>query len=467
MLKHQQRNGTFFSARIKLIIKRMHGWSTVRLNYRNTKLLDLRNSILARPSLLREVLWYFRRRMPTVLVAFCATSLFANDAIVLDQTRYDELQNLIEVGETELVIAQAVAMVASIEKDYGYHSPELVKPLLLLGDSEFAESDFVGALDSWQRARQISRESTGLFGTDQIDILYREADALFELRRYSQANDLHEQAFAIHQQVFETDSAELLPGLQELADWYLQSLNVFAARGLYKLALKIIDDEISEEDQDQLRIPVLRQLALTYRYERFPPPSDHSSIPILASSLEHIQTGYKKFEPDVNTFAPGEVALIDAINLMDQNPDKHPDLAQAFLELADWYLLFDRKSRASVVYAEVWRRFGLQDPAFIDAEMSVPKALYFPVSGGQEHLEVDQEALLHPGKIEVSLTVQPNGSTLDARIIHADPVNKLDDQMLSAAAQSKFRPAFIDGVPQTTESVRYRHRFRYVASDDI
>ena len=66
------------------------------------------------------------------------------------------------------------------------------------------------------------------------------------------------------------------------------------------------------------------------------------------------------------------------INLHQENPDStEVDIADGMLELADWYLLFEKYDRAFALYERVWQLLE-EDPARRDATFGAPTALYLP-----------------------------------------------------------------------------------------
>jgi hypothetical protein len=87
----------------------------------------------------------------------------------------------------------------------------------------------------------------------------------------------------------------------------------------------------------------------------------------------------------VNRFGTGETALVYVVKITESNPDAKPlDVALAELDLADWYLLFDKPARAVPVYVHTRQlmreRAGMSDEE-IAAYFGRPTPLYLPVPG--------------------------------------------------------------------------------------
>ena len=160
-------------------------------------------------------------------------------------------------------------IVAEQERRTSRYDPSLVVPLTMLGDAQSGESKYADALRSYEQAQHIARVEGGLHTTEQIDIVYKEANTLASMGKIDKANDRQEYAYETLERKYGPFNPELVPGLFHLAAWYDRTANIFAARGLYERALQII--ERGGGENDPLLVPALRGVANTYREERFPP----------------------------------------------------------------------------------------------------------------------------------------------------------------------------------------------------
>ena len=231
------------------------------------------------------------------------------------------------------------------------YDPELIEPLVLRGDAYAGKGEHDKALDQYQRATHLSRVNDGLNAASQVPIVYREAASFKAMQDFEQANDREEYAYHVLTRAHGAYDPEVLPGVYHLAAWYTQTNNVFSARAMYEHALNILTATGSA--QSDVALPAYRGIANSYRLERFPPyyvsgSSDNTAM-------------RSQFEPEyvdtvsINNFPAAEQALQEIIAIYRASPEKYSTQAQveAILDLADWYLLWDKYSRA-----HAWRFDG-------------------------------------------------------------------------------------------------------------
>lgn len=371
------------------------------------------------------------------------------------------LETLLDIDEVERVIDETNSLIETIEDTEGYYTEALFQPLVLLGDAEFKRGNYHGALDSWYRAREVSRQIHGLHNLDQTDVLYKEADALYAQEKYSEANDKHEQAFAMYLRVHGEETVETLPGLDRLASWYLDTYNVYAARGLYKDMLKIARSNLTEFDPRTIQ--ALKNLAKTYRMERFRP----EFLPPVSAAFKALPYGASistaKYYPDINNYAPGERALIDVIKLQLEAGDTTiEELTESKLDLADWYLLFEKYQKATVIYKDVWDSLhGTTAQDLLEGEMSAPKQLFLPLPNDPMPKIFSSDTTVLRGEIDLTYSVIPEGKTRDVKIVRSDPGDVIDIAVVSALRKARFRPAFKDREAVRTDGMTYTHRFNF------
>lgn len=371
------------------------------------------------------------------------------------------LEALLDIDEIDRVIDETNTLINTIQDTEGYYTEALFQPLVLLGDAEYKRGNYPGALDNWFRAREVSRQIYGLHNLDQTDVLYKEADALYAQEKYSEANDKHEQAFAMYLRVYGEDTVEILPGLDRLARWYLDTYNVYAARGLYKDMLKIARNNLSEFDPRIIQ--ALKYLAKTYRMERFRP----DFLPPVSAAFKALPYGASistaKYYPDVNNYAPGERALMDVIKLQLKAGDVTTEqLTESKLDLADWYLLFEKHQRATVIYTDVWDSLhGTTAQGILESEMAEPKQLFFPLPNDPMPKIFSPDTTVLKGEIELTFSVIPNGKTRKVKIVRSDPGEVIDIAVVNALRSARFRPAFKDREAIQTDDMTYTHTFNF------
>lgn len=358
-------------------------------------------------------------------------------------------------NEFDAAAADAQRLVRELERANTRYNLALARPLTLLGDARLGSGDGPGALEAYDRALHVVRVNRGLFDPTQVDIVYREAVAHATLGDGATANARHEYAYNVLVRAHGADHPNLVPGLLTLAEWYRAGYNIFSARNLFRRAAEIGQREFPPGDARTIR--ALRGVAATFRDERFPPVRKRRgrapNRPNTASN-RHGQFA-------LNDFAPGERALIGVVNLLKERPDATDvDIAPAMLELADWYLLFDKHGRAVPLYQRVWQLME-EDPQRRDERFAAPSPLYLPLPLPPARPEKSPTATPTPGVVELAVTVTERGHVADLETLRSDPEGLMDFKVRRATRSARYRPTLTDAGPVRTEDVRVEYNFAH------
>ena len=341
-----------------------------------------------------------------------------------------------------------------------YH-PDLVRPLLLLGDAQFGQGNYPGALDSYSQAVQVSRVSDGLFTPNQVEAVYKQSEALQRLGDGEAATRREEYAYEVLSRAYGTENEAMLPGVFRLARWYKDAYNIFAARALYQQALKIYG--ANGKASTPRAIPALQGLAETYRMERFPPFYMDEREP---ASLVNTRPGgrFANYEVPlhINSFPVAERALQEVIRIRQQDANTGPTpVSEAILDLADWHLMWEHFRKAHTLYEHVYERFqkvGTVDPATYFAE---PVLLHFAMPRDPRSPPPGERAEPAEGFVEVQFQVSANGSVRDMAVIASEPQGLMDFPVRRSLRHARYRPAMIDGKAVPYEGQVFRHEFTY------
>ena len=362
----------------------------------------------------------------------------------------------VQLDATEFAAAAAAAerMVDEIENRSNRHDIELAQPLILLGDARLGLADVVGALDAYDRSRLITRVNKGLFTPDQIEVVYREATAYAALGNREVANDRHGYAFDLMLRAYGDDDPRLIPGLFLLADWYGEEHNIFVSRRLLGQAVVLGKRYLPAYDPQTIR--ALKGLARTFREERFPTGASELRN---TNTSSYVRAPGRYQQIQLNNFSPGERALIEVINIEMAKPDaSDAEVADAMLELADWYLLFEKYSRAFPLYTRIWELLE-SDPEGLDAVFKVPTPLYLPLPPPPPTRA--NSSTTEDGIVELALSVTDRGLVSDLSTLRSEPEGMMEFQVRKATRRARYRPAFVEALPVLTEDVRIEYRFPY------
>jgi tetratricopeptide (TPR) repeat protein len=379
------------------------------------------------------------------------------DALPADAGPLDRVARQIEAREYRESINWLESHIETIEAASHRFDPDLVRPLTLLGDALAGQGQHDRALDTYRRALHLNRVSGGLNSPDQIGIVYREAETLKTLGRYRDANDREEYAYHVLTRAHGPLDEALLPGIYHLADWYEETNNVFAARALYEQAIQIIDHHDKLETPEA--IPALEGIAESYRLERFPRyymadlERNASSIPA-AQELRHPVT--------INNFPAGEAALQRIVRIrQNSEPVDQLALAEAVLDLADWYTLFEKTQRAETLYAHAWELMAGIDGFDVVGYFADPALLYFPDPGDPSPPPPEERGERTTGYVEVAFDVTDEGQVRSLDTVASKPDGLMDFRVRKSLRMARYRPMLVDGVPVFRSAYTYRHEFPY------
>jgi TonB family protein len=354
-------------------------------------------------------------------------------------------------------------IVADQERRTSRYDASLVVPLTMLGDALSGETKYAEALHSYEQAQHIARVEGGLHTTQQVDIVYKEANTLASMGKIDKANDRQEYAYETLEREYGPFNPELVPGLFHLAAWYDRTANIFAARGLYERAVQII--ERTDGENEPKLVPALRGVANTYREERFPPyqvTEEREPVGALGGA-GLAQPGQQGMI--VNRFGPGEQALVQIVKILSADPNAKPiDIAQAELDLADWYLLFDKQTRALPVYVHA-RQIMHERAALTEEQVAAyfgqPAVLYRPIPGNPPQPPPALRTNPTEGHVELSYTVTPLGEVADLKTLSSEPEGMMDVKVRRGMRVARFRPRFEGDNPVASPNQVYRHSFIY------
>ena len=373
-----------------------------------------------------------------------------------------QIERQIESEEFEPAIDTLERRIDVIEQDSHRFDHRLVRPLTLLGDAHAGLGAYETALGHYQRALHLSRVNDGLNSPEQVEIVYREADAFKALGDFQEANNREEYAYHVLNRAHDPMDEDLLPGIYHLAQWYERTSNVFAARALYEQAVQIIDAHEKLETVEA--IPALQGIASSYRMERFPP----YYLADLEQSEASVVTASTMRQPiSVNNFPAGEAALQRVIRIRQSEQNKDPvAIAKAVLDLADWYTLFDKPRRAGPLYAHAWELMSEVESFDVVGYFAQPELLYYPAPGNPSPPPVEERGERSTGYVEVAFDVTEDGYVRGLNTVGSQPDGLMDFRVRKSLRLARYRPMLVEGVPIAKRAHTYRHEFPYYPERD-
>ena len=405
-------------------------------------------------------------RLSAAVLAGALPAAGAAGAADAESAALEAAAGQVRAGEHLDAINTVEALIDGIERHTNRYDLGLVAPLLVLGDALAGVGDDDGAFGAYDRALHITRIGRGLHHPSQVTSVYRQAKLHAERGSMRDANHRHEYAYRTLRRAHGADDPALLPGMFTLADWYMTIYNIFSARSLYERAAAIGAQQLPSDDPARVR--ALRWLAATYRAERFPPyralEGRRRSGGAAGSGGGFALAQRSGRRPPINRFSRGERALIEVVKLMRARQDAKPsEVAQAMLELGDWFLLFEKRQRAFTLYREVWELLEANH-TLLAHTFDAPAPLYLPLPKSPPRPAHARPEESRDGVVELAIDVDVDGLVAKVETVRADPRDLMDSKVRRAVRIARYRPAFDGREPLATAGLRVVHNFTYYPS---
>jgi tetratricopeptide (TPR) repeat protein len=408
----------------------------------------------------------------THLAVVFAALLVAGQAQAQAASNVDAI-GLLGIAERHLVSgeyreAQRIAdgLIDNLERSGNRYHADLVRPLVVRGRALHGQGEYRGAIESYHRAQQINRIDGGLHNPDQVDIVYREAESWVAVGEVERADDLHKYAFEVLTRAHGPNSPELVSGLYKIGDWHMRTHSIYLAREYYEHAAAILVEQHGAESREV--IPALKGVVNSYRLERMPPPEalEPAGPTFTVTSGTGIPRAPTVSEPRrvVNRYGQGEAALRQIVLIREADPETTTEeLVQAYLDLADWNVVFDRHRDAHTLYRyarQLWIERG-GDPVVVAAHFDRPVPIYLPLPQSTRSSRNVPEQLTRTGFVELQYSVSDRGRPYDVRAVASDP-DVLETRTVRAMRTGIFRPRITDEGAAETRALVYRHTFSYL-----
>ena len=331
-----------------------------------------------------------------------------------------------QLEEFEAAEGNYLRALEMLESAGGEYSPALIGPYQALGRTYINGRRFSEAITVLEQARHISQRSTGLFNTEQSEIIDDITMAHLGTGNTAEARNLQLQRLDNAVRRFGADDPRVASYHSHLGDYFDSSRLRLSAREQYAKALALQEQALGSTDPELL--PPLRNLV---------------KIDMLLGD--------------------GPEARDRLAVLIEGNPEIAPlERARSLAILGDWALVqgdtefaseYYRQAYASAPEEELDDLFG--EPVMIDF---VP-----PLSS------VDRGTRSRPyawGSIAVEFDVSAEGRAFDVVVVAADPPEIMDAAYTRRIRETHFRPRLDAGNPEAIERVRFTHYFRYYVVDE-
>lgn len=364
-------------------------------------------------------------------------------------------QRLLEALEYEPAASTALAAIDDIER-FDRYDTALLPLYQIVGDAAMAMGDHERALGAYGQALFILRLEQGLNAPGQLDVVYRQAEALIANGEIARATERFEYAYQVVHRLYGKGDARTQPALVKLARWYEDVRFPQVARMLYEQALEM--DGLDDSSVSQGYLEHLLRVGRTHRLQAFPSSKYINGRPLFEPRPFGfvLAEGTVLRETRADKFGAGQNALSQAVELAESlHGEDSVEVARAVLELGDWWLLFKQWRRAFDSYDRVWAILAVRDPQRLQEVFGQPTPLYDIRPGNPKRMLENMRAeRLRPGGVEYAFTITDRGRVTDVQTIRSTPEDFDGFGYRKALATTRYRPAFSESKPVTT----YDHR---------
>ena len=381
-------------------------------------------------------------------------------------------------GADSETIQRYVLAIEMIENTGGVWDSQLVEQLSTLGNLQQQRLNHPAAIEAYRRAIQINRIAQGLHTPDQIPFLENMIDSLVAAEEWEQADLYSDYLFFIQHKAYGINDPRLIPALERLASWNIRAFNLgygdhlgarlSNAQMLLSAGLRAVVAHYGRQDERFLQY--LKELARSaYYVKMYPEYLAGLDQPEFRARQENLRQKLNSFTIYPRSFSLGEAALKDIITYHIQENGSVFSIAEAITHLADWYLLFDRRSNAQSRYLQAWSLLStepdgdqLKEKLFgrvvlLPTFMEIPKNLEMRASIPKVRSNLTYSTA------DVSFSVSITGGVRDLNVLteENDENANLLSRLRRSIRFSKFRPVIENGRPVHSAGHVFRYRYWY------
>jgi len=367
--------------------------------------------------------------------------------------------------QRQLLLAQQnyQAAIETIEHAAGVLSPELIRPLQGLGETEMALQAHDQARRTFSRAVHLSHVAEGPHNLHQVTSLESIAESYRQTGRYNVALDIQKDVLALQESTYGPDNSAMIPALQRHAAWMRELGLPNRERNTYARILDLQEEHLARDSVDF--VPTLMALGMSLRN-----PTHQLIGPGVGDDLgfsieEGLDDRYivRSVKPDFYLRRAMEIAFA--------SPDSDWHLAsETALAIGDYYSRVRRLVRARLAYTEAWNLLSsdLDRLAVRAAELEQPHRLQ---GSRLPKYFVDQEPVVRPpsddgfseGSITFRYDVSKFGKTVAIEVIEARPsgLTDIEEQLADLLGERLHRPRLENGVIVDSHDLLLVHEFFY------
>lgn len=382
-------------------------------------------------------------------------------------------------GSRELAraVAEREAAIEAIEVGAGAWDGALAEELMALGALRRRQGEHGMAIDAFGRAMHVRRVNEGLHTVGQVEAVEGMIESYLALADWERADLYNNYLFHVQQKAYGPEDPRLIPVLERMGVWSLRAFHVGygeplalrlnTAQIMFNTALRILSAHFGRDDERFVRY--LTHIAgSAYMVSQHPELFENINRNDYLSIQDMLQNALDTPVPMIPAgYSAGERALREIIDHYAAREDDVVRLAAATADLADWYLLFDRRRDARANYRAAWDMLQASGEEPEQVERLFSQATPIPTFHREPAnlmraagLGADRGALT-VDFVDLMFDVTETGAARNIRVLSRETPADAGriGQVRRHVRDSRFRPLIVDGIPRRSTDHRFRVRY--------
>jgi len=416
------------------------------------------------------------------------------------------------------------ASISDTIESAGTYDPGLSQQYLSLGNTYQQAGEYESAVTAFENAMHVQRVNEGLFTLTQIEAVRQLIDGYKNARNFPEADKYHEYLYYLMTQNMATEDDELQAATLEYADWNMEAFRRMVFYGEDGLA---ISGNLQSVPASMLRrgelVPIQSNVSgelefvprsafmgsspagpQTYRGEQLFDPRLKQAEEILDRFLEsrpgdpellqrkaniihlfrsqlqqlvgnnvvgsNINVSANRLTRSVSVLRRGYSDVRESfleLTLSEDNPEK---IAKAYINLADWDLLFERPQRAQEYYKLAWETlveagFSSEDAsAFISPEQALFIPTYISYEDTRQFQDIPQDMdIPYIGYLDVTFNKSRNGSlrNISVESVSENTGQRVQSRLMNLLRNATVRPQIVNGETEEYRDIKVRYYYSY------
>ena len=368
-----------------------------------------------------------------------------------------------------------------LEIEGGAWSMQIAQELTSLGDLLQAQGDHQQAIEIYDRAVHINRVNDGLFSTAQVPLIERIVNGHVALGQWQAADDRKQYAFYVQSRAFSIDDPRMIDVFDNLARWNIASFyrgidenpgpRLLQTYLLFRTATESVVAHFGTQDPRYLTF-LRKEAGAADMLNRYTLPGENIGTrmnPELRLTSEFIgestrprgrnNEGQRALQRIVDYYSDPELPA---------NSETLLARAMAVAELADWYLIADRRQAAMRTYEEAYNLLASTENSEELLQQVFGEVVFIPTYSNfdaqrMEAYGVGPDSGARMGYVDIAFDVNQYGRLNNFEILDLVPaeLSRADIQVLNSIRSTLVRPKVKEGRTVSSDMERFRFNFWY------